>query len=162
MTLNIGEPALLERVPWFESFGFLMTLLALFSLLFLSTLLWPLSALWHRLHGHRRTQKRAEVGARFLAGLLAALNLLFLAGIVFIIVQAQTTGVTLLPAYLRLLLALPLLTSILALAVFVLALDVWRHHRWSLMARLHYATVATAGLLFIWFTNYWNLLGYRL
>ncbi len=32
----------------------------------------------------------------------------------------------------------------------------------DLAARLHYSLVTLAALAFVWWLNYWNLLGYRL
>ena len=46
-----------------------------------------------------------------------------------------------------------------AIAFTVLA---WKDHYWSALRRVHYTVVSLAALAFLWFLNYWNLLGWRL
>jgi hypothetical protein len=58
-------------------------------------------------------------------------------------------------------LCLPLLTTILTVALLFCSLQVWKRGYWSLMARAHYSLIALAALVFIPFLNYWNLLGFK-
>jgi CubicO group peptidase (beta-lactamase class C family) len=37
----------------------------------------------------------------------------------------------------------------------------WRHGHWSFLSRTHYTVVTAALLVFIWFCNTWNLIGWR-
>ena len=60
------------------------------------------------------------------------------------------------------LLALPLVTTALTLGMVAAAVQAWRRRSWNLAARLHYSLVTLAALAFVWWLNYWNLLGYRL
>lgn len=63
------------------------------------------------------------------------------------------------PITLRPLLTLPWVGAALAVAGTGMLLLAWRKGYWGLGMRLHYAAVAVAGLLFITFAGYWNLLG---
>jgi hypothetical protein len=42
-----------------------------------------------------------------------------------------------------------------------LTIAAWKQGFWGRMARIHYSMVALAALAFVWFLNYWNLLGFR-
>ena len=42
-----------------------------------------------------------------------------------------------------------------------LTIAAWKQDFWGRMARIHYSLVALAALTFVWFLNYWNLLGFR-
>lgn len=51
--------------------------------------------------------------------------------------------------------------SILGLATPVFAVLAWKEGYWSAWGRIHYTALAVATLAFIWWLNYWNLLGFR-
>jgi hypothetical protein len=157
LQLNLSEPIVLEKVSWWETDTVLLTLTLLLLLVFFSGLFLPFAALrrWRQRHNLERW-------SLLLAGLLALLNLIFLAGVGLVIVQAQQVGVTLIPPSFRLLLLLPLLTAVLAVAAGLLAILSWRRRVGPVAARVHVSLVAVAGLFFIWFVHYWNLLGFRL
>ncbi len=40
--------------------------------------------------------------------------------------------------------------------------EIMKTRYWNPGARVHYTLVTLAALAFIWFLNYWNLLGWRL
>jgi hypothetical protein len=37
----------------------------------------------------------------------------------------------------------------------------WKNSYWGIAARVHYTMVTVAAVAFVWFLNYWNLLGWR-
>lgn len=162
LQINIAEPAVLEKVPWWETTSVQLALAAFLLLAFLSVLLWPLIFLLRRGRQSPGLEPATAFRARLLAGLLAGLNLLFLVGVGWVVIQAQRLGVTTIPGYLNALLVIPLLTAILAFVLLAQAVQAWRRRWWSLAARLHYSLLAAAGLLFVWFASYWNLLGWQL
>ena len=45
-----------------------------------------------------------------------------------------------------------------ALGYLVLA---WKNSYWGISTRIHYTLVTVAAVAFVWFLNYWNLLGWR-
>jgi hypothetical protein len=54
-----------------------------------------------------------------------------------------------------------LVAAVLSMFLAALTILVWKKGLWGLMARLHYILVALAAQAFVWFLNYWNLLGFR-
>ncbi len=58
-------------------------------------------------------------------------------------------------------LVIPLLTTGLAVALGIHTLLAWRGRYWSLAGRLHYTLVTLGALAFVWWLNYWNLLGFH-
>jgi CubicO group peptidase (beta-lactamase class C family) len=54
-----------------------------------------------------------------------------------------------------------LLGAILGLATPVFAVLAWKESYWSVWGRIHYTALAAATLAFIWWLNYWNLVGFR-
>ena len=45
--------------------------------------------------------------------------------------------------------------------VMMTAKDTQKDRFWGLAGRLHYTLVTVAAVAFVWFLNYWNLLGWR-
>ena len=161
LLVTVAEEGVLERVPWYETDTVQLILTGFLLLAFLSVLVWPVRALLRSLRGQRGQASRLSRWSRALAGLLGVLNLVFLAGLGAGIAHSLQTMAPEVPAYLPTLLIIPLLTGALAVAVLVLAVLAWRRRTWSFWGRLHYSLVAVAGVLFLWFAGYWNLLGYR-
>ena len=52
----------------------------------------------------------------------------------------------------------PIVLTVAALVYTVLA---WKDRLWGLTGRVHYTLVTVAAVAFVWFLNYWNLLGWR-
>ena len=61
----------------------------------------------------------------------------------------------------RLVLALPVLATALTVAALVYTVLAWKDRFWGLAGRVHYTLVTVAAVAFVWFLNYWNLLGWR-
>jgi hypothetical protein len=61
---------------------------------------------------------------------------------------------------------LPLLlwfiAAVLTLGAIGFTVLAWKNRYWSALGRVHYTMVSLAAFAFIWFLNYWNLLGWRL
>ena len=65
------------------------------------------------------------------------------------------------PPLLRNLLFLPLLVGLLCALAVVFAALAWKNGYWKRIKRVHYTLVTVAGLAFLWWLNYWNLLGWQ-
>ena len=65
------------------------------------------------------------------------------------------------PPIVIVLLCIPLLTTALAIGLPILTALVWENKCGSVAWRLYYSLVTLAALAFVWFLNYWNLLGFR-
>jgi CubicO group peptidase (beta-lactamase class C family) len=145
------------KLQWYESAPFQFTLLGLSVLLFVIALVSALRN-W-------KTDKAGPPAARWARrnlGALAALNLAFLVAFASIFAAGIDDLIFALPKGLYAVLTLPLIgLALTALAAF-LAVRVWRESYWTRASRvLHVAGVAAA-IAFVWFLNYWNLLGYRI
>jgi CubicO group peptidase (beta-lactamase class C family) len=101
----------------------------------------------------------------WLAGVLCALNMLFLIGLgLFLIGQVTVSkGSYLLgvPPLLTTLFALALVSMFLTVGVVVGSILAWWGRFWSVGRRVHYTLVALAALACAWELVYWNLLGFR-
>jgi CubicO group peptidase (beta-lactamase class C family) len=161
LLVTVAEEGVLERVPWYETDTVQLILIGFLLLAFLSVLVWPARALIRSLGEQRGQASPVSRWSRALAGLLGVLNLVFLAGLGAGIAHSLQTMAPEIPTYIPALLVIPLLTGALAVAVLVLAVLAWRRRTWSFWGGLHYSLVALAGVLFLWFAGYWNLLGFR-
>lgn len=159
--MTLGVPMALEKVSWYETDVFQLSLIGFFVLAFLSVFAWPVGALIRRLRKRPAEPSRLALWARYLAGLVSALNLVFVVGLVVRLGQVLSGVFYGTPAYFVALLVIPLLTAILTVGLVVFTVLAWRDNYWSVLGRLHYSLVTLAALVFIWFVNYWNLLGFR-
>jgi len=154
-------PAAAEKVAWYETGGFQMMLVGFFVLTFLSVLAWPAASLFRRLRKRSASFPRPAQQARALAAVVAALNLIFLIGLIGRMGQLSVNVFSAIPTWFVGLLAIPLLTAALTVGLLLLAARAWREEYWSFAGRVHYSLFALAALVFVWFVNYWNLLGWR-
>jgi CubicO group peptidase (beta-lactamase class C family) len=144
------------KLRWYEAPPFQFTLLGLCVLFFVMALV---SALRH--WKRDKAGPRAARWARRNLGLLGALNLAFAGGFVLIFAADMDDLVFALPKGLYAVLTLPLIGLALTVLAAVLAVRVWRESFWTRRSRLLH-TAGVAAIAFVWFLNYWNLLGYRI
>ena len=150
----------LVRVPWYRGASFHRFVLGACLVLFLSAIFtWPVGWLLGRRRQRARDPLLARV-ARFCAWGLSFLNVVFLVAVVtyFLGLADAPYGVS---AGLKAALALPIITTIVAVAVVVLAVVAWVKGFWRVPGRVHYALVAVAAAAFVLWLNYWNLLGFK-
>lgn len=160
--------AFLNHYPYFAFFKlegyetptFHYILLGVCAALFLSTLVWPIGKLYRAVCRRKKEEKKAPGLARWLAGVMSLLFVVFLAGMFTILGNAEQLGYGV-PASLKVLLVIAIIASVLSLGVLIFTLLAWVRKYWFGCARLHYTLVLAAALAFIWFLNYWNLLGFR-
>jgi len=145
------------KLRWYESSPFHFTLLGLSVLFFLIALV---SAL--RNWKIDKAGPRAARWARRNLGVLGALNLAFVLGFVSSFAAGMSEIVFALPKGLYAVLTLPLIGLPLTAIAAFLAVRVWRESLWTRGQRLLHTAGAVAAIAFVWFLNYWNLLGYRI
>jgi CubicO group peptidase (beta-lactamase class C family) len=175
------------RVAWYDAPTLHILLIVVCVLLFLSALLlWPLGFVRRALrrgaprshvgqHGDPegvQTQPSTEQGKpplkrragpfliSWLAGVLCALNVLFLIGLLLTISNLLNLAFGV-PPTLAALFALALVCAALTVAVVISTILAWWGRFWSAGRRIHYTLVALAALAFTWELVYWNLLGFR-
>jgi CubicO group peptidase (beta-lactamase class C family) len=147
-----------ERVDWKEGANFNYALLAVSTILFLSTLIWAMGWIFNRCP---RNSNRFARLARWSVAAASMLDLLFLMGLVIVSSIDQLGLIYGIPSSLKDLLTITLIAAFLALASSGFVILAWKNSYWSLPARIHYTLVTLALLAFIWWLNNWNLLGYK-
>ena len=148
-----------EKLQWYETLGFNTPLLLVSLLMFLSML--PVALI--RAIRNRRTsadQKPAPRGSRVAYQLIVGisiLNLLFVIGNVLWGEQI-VFGI---PLIYKVVLGLGVLSAVLTVGALVYAVLAWKNSYWGIAFRAYYTLVTVAAVAFVWFLNYWNLLGWR-
>jgi hypothetical protein len=149
----------LEKVQWYETLGFNMPLLLVSLLLFLSML--PVALV--RAIRNRRTSgdhHPAPRGARVAYWLIlgiSVLNLLFVVGN-GLWGEQIAFGV---PLIYKVVLGLGVLSAALTVGALVYTVLAWKNSYGGIAARMYYTLVTVAAVAFVWFLNYWNLLGWQ-
>jgi CubicO group peptidase (beta-lactamase class C family) len=148
-----------ERLAWYESAGAQIGTMGSLLLLFASAvLLWPLGAVIRRLRRRTREPNPAWRRALWVGWVVSALNLVFILVVLLTFGEELVFGV---PLAIRVILVIPIATSILSVATLALTLVAWVRGHGSFVGRLHYSLIAAAAVLFVLFAGYWNMLGWR-
>lgn len=162
MFVDLAPQFAFERMQWYELPGFNMGLVLVCALVFLLGIL--VGAV--RLIQSRRAGKGvgpASRGARAATWLLLAIcvvNLLFVAG-VFLWGEANLTPLFGITPVFRGVLVLGVVSAVLTIAALVYTALAWRDRYWGVGGRATYTLVTVAAVAFVWFLNFWNLLGWR-
>jgi CubicO group peptidase (beta-lactamase class C family) len=153
-----GPVAYFKAAPY-QTLGFQLPLLAACTALFVSTLIvYPAVFFARRWRGSGAAPSRAARVARWLAGILSALNLSLLVWFVLSLLEFAETYVW--PTEtVSTITGLWLLSVPLTLSSVMLAVLAWKDRYWSVASRAHYTLVALAAVLFVWFLSNWNLIG---
>jgi hypothetical protein len=117
-------------------------------------------------HFYRRKKGiKAESAVRWswrIMALISFLNLAFLVVMVLLLLNSvHITFAWSLPTGLRELLAVPLVTTALSFALIVLTVLLWLKKKGGMFDRFSASAVCVAALAFIFFMQYWNLLGFK-
>ena len=162
LTSIVAGTIVLEKLPWYETALFHQCLLGFCVLIFLlASIAWPVVYFIRLLWKQPSEAARPAGSARLLAGLVSALSLVFIIGVVLTLHFRAYEFVYGVPPFFIALLCIPLATTIMTGGLFVFTILAWKNAYWSVIGRLHYSLVALAAMAFIWFLDYWNLLGFR-
>lgn len=168
--LFLGKYAF-EKLAWYENTTFQLSLLGICVLVFLSG--WIIcSAKYLKNPWHRQLSRlsgifvgkirRSVYWIRLLAHLICTLNLVFLISFIGVLALSDLSEFAYgMPLVMIVLLCIPLLTAGLAIGLPLLIILAWKSKHWSGVSRLYYLAIALAELGFIWFLDYWNVLGFR-
>ncbi len=149
------------KLDWYETPGFSIALLQGCVLIFLSVI--PVTLV--RSIRNRRTKSDripAPGGSRAAYWLIlgiSVLNLVLVAGTMLWVMQPTELHSPLLA--LKIALGLGVLSSVLTIGAMVYAVLAWKNGFWGVVSRAYYSLVAVAAVAFVWFLNYWNMLGWR-
>ncbi len=61
----------------------------------------------------------------------------------------------------KIVLGVGVLSAILTVGALVYTVLAWKDSYWGVTFRAYYTLVTVAAVAFVWFLNYWNLLGWR-
>lgn len=150
-----------ERLNQYETPAFQIALLLGCALVFLSMILVGLVRL---IRERRRSDDGALAprGARVANGIMLGiciLNLLFLAGAALWIMPVSIVHP--LRLTFRIVLGLGVLSALLTAGALVYTVLAWKDRYWGVAYRAYYSLATIAAVAFVWFLNYWNLLGWR-
>jgi hypothetical protein len=149
-----------EKLNWYEPPAFNMAVALACVVIFLSMIL----VATIRFIRNRRLgsdPNPAPRGARLVQGIILAisgLNLLFVVGTALWGDPFPVFGISMIY---RIVLGLGVLSAVLTVGALAYTLLAWKNSYWSIAARLYYTLVTVAAVAFVWFLNYWNLLGWR-
>jgi CubicO group peptidase (beta-lactamase class C family) len=149
-----------ERLNWYETPGFNMALFIGCVLVFLSMII---IALIRAIRNRRQTgvQERNPKGARtasWIILVICILNLLFVAGLFLWNNPYPSLGI---PLQFQVVLGLGVLSAVLTVGALVYMVLAWKDRYWGVAYRVYYTLVTIAAVAFVWFLNFWNLLGWR-
>ncbi|HET9908456.1 MAG TPA: serine hydrolase, partial [Anaerolineales bacterium] len=160
MFANVTPMFAFEKLNWYETPAFNMGLLLVSLVIFLSMILVALI----RFIRNRRPgsdPNPAPRGARMAQGIILAisvLNLLFVVGTALWGNPFPVFGVSMIY---KIVLGLGVLSAALTVGALVYTVAAWKNNYWGIAGRAYYTLVTVAAVGFVWFLNYWNLLGWR-
>ncbi len=150
-----------EKLDWYETPAFNMALALGCILIFLSMIfVTSIHAIRNRrLSGERRPASRGARLAHWIILGICVLNLLFLVGTVLWGNLAMPHfGISMIY---KIVLGLGVLAAVLTAGALVYMVLAWKNSYWGIATRAYYTLVTVAAVAFVWFLNYWNLLGWR-
>ena len=149
-----------EKLRWYETPGFNMALFGGSTLIFLSMIAAVLIRFIRnrRSSGDRNPAPRGVRVAYWIIVGISALNLLFVIGTVLWGNPVPLFGVS---TIYKIVLGLGVLAAVLTVGALLHSVLAWKNSYWGKAARVHYTLVTVAAVAFVWFLNYWNLLGWR-
>jgi CubicO group peptidase (beta-lactamase class C family) len=149
----------LVKNRWFEAPAFQLSLLAGSVLLFLSFLVAaPVTFLLRRRRPGRAPAAPSTIAAVLCAGVTCALGISLVLGVTASILDMVGLYLGRLPLW-ALVRPGSVLVACLACATFAFAVVAWVKRRGALLGRIYFSFVAVAGVAFVWFLSFWNLLG---
>jgi CubicO group peptidase (beta-lactamase class C family) len=163
MFWSIYPAGTFEKLSWYETSGFNMALALTCVLIFMSVLV---VVLIRFIRNRRRSDEReltprgARV-ARWIVVGITSLHMLFLVGTVLWGMEAMMPLFGVSPIY-TIVLVLPVLAAVLTVGALIYTVLAWKDSYWGIGGRVYYTLVTVAAVGFVWFLNFWNLLGWRL
>ena len=149
-----------ERLKWYGTPGFNRALALGCVLMFLSMI--PVILIRfirnRRPSGDRKPASRGARAAYWIIVGISVLNLLFVIGTVLWGPTNPLFGVSIIY---KIVLGAGVLGAVLTVGALVYSVLAWKNSYWGIAARVHYTLVTVAAVAFVWFLNYWNLLGWR-
>jgi CubicO group peptidase (beta-lactamase class C family) len=152
-----------DRLDWYETPGFNMPLLLACVLIFLSMIPVALIRLIRDRHLsiERKSASHSGRAANWIILGICILNLLVVAAAVWGMMGGIPNELLDPPLILTISLGLGVFAAALTVGALVYTVLAWKNSYWSVAGRAYYTLVTVAAVAFVWFLNYWNLLGWR-
>jgi CubicO group peptidase (beta-lactamase class C family) len=149
-----------EKLSWYETTPVNLTLLMGSAVIFLTMI--PVAVIrLVRDRRLRRDQKPVSRGAYAAAWIILVISILNVVVTVYswfwgypVILFDHTTGY-------KIVLGLGVVSAVLTAGALVYTALAWKNSYWGIAGRAYYTLVTVAAIGFVWFLNYWNLLGWR-
>jgi CubicO group peptidase (beta-lactamase class C family) len=151
-----------EKLKWYETPAFNMALAAGCVLAFLSMIV-VASIRFVRSRRQSGDTKPVPRGARVAYGIvvgISTLNLLFVVGTV-VWGEANMVPYFGVSMIYKIVLGLGVLSAVLTVGALIYGALAWKRGYWGIATRVHYTLVTVVAVAFVWFLNFWNLLGWR-
>jgi hypothetical protein len=148
------------KLKWYETTGFNVALALGCLLIFLSMILLAvIHAIRSLRPGEAKTGTRGAGIAQSIALVISILNVVFVVGVA--LWGNPVTELHDISLIAKIVLGLGVLSALLTVAALFYTVLAWKNGYWRFPSRLHYTVVTLAAIAFVWFLNYWNLLGWR-
>jgi CubicO group peptidase (beta-lactamase class C family) len=151
------------KLNWYETPGFNMVLALVCVLIFLSMI--PVGLI--RFINERRqsddrkpTPRRARAAYWTILG-IGIMNLLVLLVMACGYMGGMPNELLDPPLIIKIILGLGVLSAVMTAGALVYTVLAWKNGYWGIAARAYYTLVTVAAVAFVWFMNFWNLLGWR-
>src|SRR5829696_605182 len=160
MFTDVSPMFAFEKLKWYETPAFNMALAVGCVFMFVSMI--PVVLIRfirnRRPSGYRKPASRgARVAYQIIVG-ISVLNLLFAIGTVLWFNPVPLFGVSMIY---RIVLGVGVLGAVLTVGALIDSVVAWKNRYWGIAARVHYTLATLAAVDFVWFLNYWTLLGRR-
>ena len=152
-----------DKLAWYETMGFNIPLLVVCVLVFVSMLLAAvIRFVWIRLIRKQGPDSRSARIANWVLVGVCLVNVLVVAGVAWGAMGGGMQNELLDPPLLiKTALGLGVLSVVLTVGALIYAVLAWKDKYWGVVFRAYYSVVTIAAVAFVWFLNYWNLLGWR-
>jgi hypothetical protein len=149
-----------EKLGWYETFGYNMSLLQGSALIVLSMIL---VAGFVLIRDHRRSRNQISTSRnpRTALWIIIGISVMNLVVIVYSFLWLYPVMLFGFSTLSKIVLGLGVLAAVLTAGALIYSVLAWKDSYWSPVFRAYYTLVTVAALAFVWFLNYWNLLGWR-
>jgi CubicO group peptidase (beta-lactamase class C family) len=163
---GIQVPVAYEKLAWYESNAFINEQFPVIIVFLLTYLLYPLiygiSYLIRRIRPNFWRAKSLPKGANIMGFLFAVLTAVYLVYYFLGLIDLGIEVMLGLPDYLYYLHLIPFLFIIGTLFMIFYAWSTWRMTGYSILSRIYFSVYTLCAVLWIWFLNYWNFIGFHI
>lgn len=153
-----------EKLDWYETADFNMALALGCILIFVGTI--PAAAILliraRRSSGQGKPAPRGERVALWIILGISILNLLVMVAPAWGAMGGLQNELLDLPLNMKIMLGFGVVSAVLTVGALVYTALAWKNGYWGIPTRVCYTLATTAAIAFVWFLNFWNMLGWRL